>query len=467
MRRMLTACAILLLCGSSALATITIARPETCEVFSDGTIVISGTCTGSCSSLEACWAPVMGCVPLTSGGGSFSGTMPGMPMYQQGTTTVRATDLSQQSQVLYTTTTDCGIGTGQSNMTMQCTNPGVYTATSIFPVACALDYGTGLWKILADPIKPMQGSGSSWPQTASEIVQDLHIPFCFLQCAAGGTPIKTWRPASNGGVFPFLFDQCTSLVAFFNGTPRWTEMTDGEQDCADGVSQAQWQTDGAVFASSAMALWGVQSVILDEIGQSGNCAGLDAVRLAQQFLWDNDPNVDSGAITYDVPASPADGGVHWISAAACATVGHRRALAIEKGAYNSVGVDARGPQIVRAVVDRLRAYIDVTYNEPLIAASMTIVPEIRDNGVLIAVGTPPLLVAPDRMRITFNAVGSQAGPYTYSIARDGTGYQLVALTDLNGLPSDVAVNYPVFTTTPCPTVTPKSCGGQDGQVGCE
>ncbi|EKE05611.1 MAG: hypothetical protein ACD_19C00188G0001 [uncultured bacterium] len=334
--------------------SITLSSPSAYQIFqrngsNQSNIVIAGTYTGSPTAIEArfnggAWTTV------DSGptGGTFSGTISNQS--GQGTLEVRFNnDTSITDSASYVGVGDVFlVAFAQSNAVGNLDNPKNYTHPTLKAGMFREDH---LWAELADQTDSDRvDDGSVWPLLATIIMADQNVPVAFITTADGNTSIVNPGEWKEGGS-AYINAVDTYNTSGVNGMAAilgWL----GEADAMNGNSQADYQTQLPLALSAMQTDLGTSApLILAMTGYISPSLGateseLNAIRLAQMYLWTNNANIHAGAVGTDIDLGSGDG-VHYNSDADGQTMTNRWWRTIAAAIYGGTQ-SARGPRFSSA-----------------------------------------------------------------------------------------------------------------------
>ncbi|HTK03811.1 MAG TPA: sialate O-acetylesterase [Alphaproteobacteria bacterium] len=334
---------------------ITLSTPSNYQIFQRNSsnranIAITGTYTGTPTSIEASWnSGAYTTIVASPTGGTFSGTLSSQTV-GQGTLTVRFTnDTSVTDSASYVGVGDVFlVAFAQSNAVGNLDNPKNYTHPTLKAGMFREDH---LWAELADQTDSDRiTDGSVWPLLATLIMADQNVPVAFITTAEGNTSIVNPGEWKQGG------SAYTNAVSTYNasgvngiaGILGWL----GEADAMNGNSQADYQTQLPLALSAMQTDIGTSApLILAMTGYISPSLGateseLNAIRLAQMYLWTNNANIHAGPVGHDIDLGGGDG-VHYNSDADGQTMTNRWWRTIDATLYSGTE-SARGPQFSSA-----------------------------------------------------------------------------------------------------------------------
>lgn len=291
---------------------ITITRPQAYQVYkrSGGLadITISGTYTGTPTSIQASWnGGAYQTIVASPAGGVYSGTLPAQPS-GQGALTVRfSNDVAQNASVNFVGVGDVYLVIGQSNAAGSGVAMQSYTHATL--KAAMWKIGASAWQEMADPTHI--SGGSCWPLLATLYMAGASAPFAIIGCGVGSTSLvvagKEWQKGNSA------YNQAlaTLTASGVNGVTAIL-MLQGEGDANLGASQVAYQTALSQMLDDMQAdlslLHGVKLIAgqIDDFAGAAR-ANIDAVRSAQAYCWDIDPDILAGPVLGDIDLSDGDG----------------------------------------------------------------------------------------------------------------------------------------------------------------
>ena len=234
---------------SVASNTITVTSPVSYRVFqrsgTTGSIAISGTYTGTPTSIEASFnGGAYATIVASPSGGTFSGTLSSQAQ-GQGTLTVRFTnDTGASVSVTYVGIGDVFVIAGQSNNVGQAESLQSYSHATLRAGLFGNDY---VWKQLADPFDSQTSQvdtissdslayGSWIPPFATLFLAGRSVPVAFVPCALGGSRITEWLPGTNHQNRSTLYGSMVyrALQTGCKAVLMW----EGESDVIDGMARS-------------------------------------------------------------------------------------------------------------------------------------------------------------------------------------------------------------------------------------
>lgn len=255
--------------GSNA---ITITTPVQYQTFqrsgTTGTIVITGTYTGTPTEIEASFnGGAYATIDSTLSDGSYSGSLTSQTQ-GQGTLTVRFTNSTSTSA----TKTFIGIGevfliAGQSNASGRGTSNQTYSSVDGFKAVYFKNNYT--WAELADPYDSSSGqidtvssdgsAGGSWVlPLATLIMNNQHVPVAFIPSPLSGSGIDEWQPGANHQDRTTLYGSSVYRALQVTGGIRAVLWWQGEHEAAAGNTQAYYYNYFVTLANAYFADLGVK-----------------------------------------------------------------------------------------------------------------------------------------------------------------------------------------------------------------
>ena len=417
-------------------------------------IPVSGTYTGTCSSIEASWnGGAYETIVTSPSGGTFSGTINGQNT-GQGTLVARCTNDTTANDSV----DDIGIGdvfliAGQSNAEGRANNTQSYSHPSLKAVAFN---EADNWINGNDPIDTGSGAGSPWPLLATHIMDSQNVPVAFITTASGGTGLVNpadWDITTGPEYANFVNQVNDSGVNAFKAV-LWHQ---GESDINNSVSRAAYNSALDNLANQIlMDVPGNPPLIVAQIGDkvtgSPTREDLDAVRLAQSDAWDDNPLIFAGPSLYDI--GPLSDGVHLRTDIEIQTLANRWWASVEEALYG--GTTGRGAKIDYAMEDASRSNIQVHFLD----VHDTLLPTGSITGFYVTEdGTPVSISSVNRVDSDTIEVGLSS-PLTGGTVEIsyGSGNDRGNLTDNStfNLPVEMFANHPVLTLDVTPPASP-SC----------
>ncbi len=282
-----------------AVNTLTISAPVAYQTLqrsasNQASIAISGTYTGTPTTIEASWnGGAFTTIDPAPAGGAYSGNLanqsPG-----QGTLAVRWSN----DHTVTASVTDIGIGdvfviAGQSNAAGHGNNNQTYAAPALKATFFGYDYH---WKQLLDPAGDSTGSietgvpwsnactspsGSVWPLVATAIMAYTRAPVAFITCAQDGIGL-----VSSSGIatqyIPLPTDHQDRTTCY--GATIYRVLNAGTANGVKGILFWQGETDAQNGVTQASYYAGLQTLI----------AGFRADLSNAPFLnckWQNSPGL--------------------------------------------------------------------------------------------------------------------------------------------------------------------------------
>ena len=417
-------------------------------------IPVSGTYTGTCTSIEARFnGASYSTIDASPSGGTFSGLLINQPV-GQGSVDVRCSNNFEVDDSV----NDIGIGdvfiiAGQSNAMGRATNAQIYT----HPTLKAVVFNENdLWLEANDPIDIDTNIGSPWPLVATEIMQSQNIPVGFLSTAQGGTGLVNpddWLVPTGTLYLNMLQQVSDSEINAFKGV-YWHQ---GENDINNSVTQLDYNTELDNLAAAIQTnVPGAPPMIVARVGykttSSPSREDLDAIREAQSEAWFDNDNIFEGPTLNDI--GPLADGVHFQTNEEVQTLATRWWAATEAAFYG--GSTGQGPQFVEAIEDVTRYRIYITYDNVIgtLSPSTGITGfRVEDDGIGVGISTIEV-ISDDTVQITLDLPLSGTATISY-----GSGNDIGNLSDENeyNLPSesfvDESVNLYVDTVPPTITLT--------------
>lgn len=271
----------------------------------EGSLVIAGTYTGSPTSIEArvvddgtsdevvTWTEI----DVSPSGGSFSGTLTGIPQGGWYNVQVR---YSNETGITDEGVNAFGVGIligciGQSNIEKWFTDGTDLTANDL------LRSYAGSWAV------PTKNGAISFGNT---IISDLGIPVGLLDYGVGGSALNSAADTGNG----YWLDTATAgkpyvvfeaAVTALGGVLECVVWYQGERDANAGISEAQYESDLATLVSNLRtdisSPSGTLKMLLVQIARytAGTDSQWQAIRQAQRDFVASDANVYLAATTID------------------------------------------------------------------------------------------------------------------------------------------------------------------------
>lgn len=351
--------------------SITVTSPVQYKTFqrsgSTGAISISGTYTGSPTSIEASFnGGAYSTIVASPAGGTFSGTLSAQAQ-GQGTLTVRFTNATSVSA----TVADVGIGdvfviAGDSIAVGQGTNAQSYTHATL---KAAKFTQSDTWGEGNDGIDTNTNIGSHWPLLATQIMASQSVPVAFISVGTGSTDVYTsgndeW--AKNNSAYAEMTAQVTAsgvnavkAVLFHLGpnavvaasTPSQVDYNAALDTLAGNVA-----ADLAGAPKTNLALFGEVTTG----SPPDRRAAIDNIRAAILEAWDDNSNIEPGPVLIDGDYSD---GVHPKSDAELLQVAKRWWAALQDTYYS--GSNGRGPRLSLAMWNVARDELTVTFDRTL------------------------------------------------------------------------------------------------------
>ncbi len=162
-------------------------------------------------------------------------------------------------------------------------------------------------------IGAVQGAAAAY--FAANYAAEAGVPVLMVAAAKGGTALTQaadkgngyWLDTSQGS----LYSNALALLARVGGRAEAVLWAQGETDASSGagISQSVYATALNTFMNRVLADFGVDKVLIQEIGPRGdNGDTYDAVRAAQHEVADAMAGVDIGALTTDL--NTIEDGIH-------------------------------------------------------------------------------------------------------------------------------------------------------------
>lgn len=324
--------------------SLTLTSPSAYQVFqrsgSTGSIVISGTYTGSPTAIEARWNGGSW-TTITKGAGTFSGTLSGQAQ-GQGALEVRFTnDTSVSASAVNVGIGDIFVIAGQSNASGRGTSNQVYSHATLKAGIFKNNYQ---WAQLADPTDSNTGQvdtvsqegtaqgGSVWPLLATSFMADQAVPVSFVPTAKGGTPITDWLPGANHQDRTTLYGSMVYRALQVGGVKAvlWWQ---GETDVVAGMSQATYNGHLDTIANAVQADLGVKLIATKLQDLSAYLTGYNeaTINAAIGEAWGDNANVLAGPDLSDI--TPVGDGLHIANDAQLSIVAGRWWTALEGAFY--------------------------------------------------------------------------------------------------------------------------------------
>lgn len=401
---------------------ITISSPGAYRIFqrSDlnwADITISGTYTGSPTTIEASWnGGAYETIVASPSGGVYSGTLADQDA-GQGTLAVRfGNDHAQSASVNFVGVGDVFFVIGQSNAKGSGADLQHYTHASL--KASMWRVGGSTWLELDDPTS--SAGGSAWPLLATLYLAGASVPFAVINCGVGSTSLvvagEEWKKGNSS------YNQALTTLANsgVNGIAAilWLQ---GESETAVGTTQVAYQTalsqmlDDMQADSSVLA--GVKMIVAQIDGfMNATRTNLDTVRAAQAYCWDNDPDILAGPVTYDIDLTDDVNQVHFGQGAdgqyEQQTLADRWWRMIR---FHLLGhSEGRGYRFESAVAHGALVTVRLTSGvSPLVGQSDIRGWRVTDNGVALGV-VAAVADGDERVRLALASVPSTSGPLRVS-----------------------------------------------------
>ncbi len=374
--------------------TITITSPSDYQIYQRGSngladIPIAGTYTGSPTAIEASWnGGAYQTIDAAPAGSVFSGTLTSQPA-GQGTLTVRFTnDTGTTDSVTFVGIGDVFLVAGQSNAAGYGDNNQVYSGTF---KASMYKLGVGAWGELIDPTglaDPVtDGKGSVWPLLATRFMVSQGVPVGFITTAVGGTGIVNGDWAKDGPRYTAALATLTASGVNAIKAILWYQ---GEDEVRNHIAQSVYQDAMSQMLDDMQSDHPLLASIKMVVGQVGDRdseprEAVDAIRLAQQDRWNNDPDILAGPLTYDINLDDGDQ-VHFGtgSDSELVTLADRWWRMLLYHFYGSM--EGRAPRFVRSI--RTGTTVTVQFAGgvmPLTGRSSGTGWQFTDNGTLIPI----------------------------------------------------------------------------------
>ena len=350
-------------------------------------MAITGTYTGAApASVEACWAGgAWAVIDAAPAGGTFSGVLAAQAA-GQGTLEVRDSgNVGVTDTAAYVGVGDVFVVAGQSNASGRATNNQVYSHATLKAVMLRYGDTVGQWKELADPTDTETLLGSPYPLLATAIMADQGVPVGFITTAKGNTGLaveaQAWTTWNRDFASHADYDHCVDTIRASNvngiAAVLWYQ---GENDAVPTgtASQAEYATALGNLIDYLQADVGLTFPLMaaqpghqDNVGQLR--AAIDGIRLAIQQLWDTDPDILPGPLTYDVNLLDGGGdGIHFTTDAEIGILAARWWHFLKLALYG--GTAGRAPRYTTGrLLDATHIEIEFSLaNPPLLAGGAPI-----------------------------------------------------------------------------------------------
>lgn len=412
---------------------------------------VSGTYRGEPTTIEARWGTGDWTVldPAPSGG-AFSGRLTALPTGQRTLELRFGNEPTVVAKRAGVSVGDVFVIAGQSNAV----GKGRYlqTAAPHDTIRPSMLGNDDRWKVLADPVDSPANQvdsvsrdvagGSVWPIVAGKALADTGVPVAFVPTARSGTSISEWqRNDAAPEDRSTLYGNMASRIRAVGGA-RAVLLWQGETDAYTGMPGAAYEAGLQAFADDVFADFGVP-VVAAQIGDVTRVPGarIDAIRLAQQRLWNAGGHILAGPALYDVELEDDGGdGVHFYTNGDIALAADRWWQAIRSTIYGTG--DGRGASLTSAVANAARNEITVSFSDeslpldPAVSGGFT----VKVSGLSLPI-TEVVRTSPSSYVIRLAAPAS-IGTLTVSLAegRTGTGKPVPLDSSISNHPAEVFVD---------------------------
>ena len=294
--------------------TVSVTTPRARQIFqrngsNTGTIVISGTYTGTPERIEARMLVMPGSgntgtptawttIVAAPAGGTFVGTLAGVAAggwYQMEVRSVSGgTPLSNTAIVQRVGVGELYVTAGQSN-SANWGELGVNTDDRV----SAMDFSTGAWSMAADPMPGCDGPrGSVWTRLGPLLTSATNVPVGFICVGVGGTPVGYWEAPSTEGYLRLK----AAAQAFPTKGFRAVLWHQGESDSYDSTTTADYQArlSSAITQLRTDAGWAVPWYVAEASDLSNTTLTQEEpVMAGQRRVIHVDPLVLAGPATDD------------------------------------------------------------------------------------------------------------------------------------------------------------------------
>lgn len=314
------------------------------------------------------------------------------------------------------------------------------------------------WEILKDPIDSCANQtdmvscdktagGSQWPLIATEIMKSQKVPVAFIPTAKGGSTMQKWLEDRD------FYRQMERRINQSGGKIKMV-LFQGASGAKQGYNANTFSNLTNSFANSVFADFGVKVAVAQQSDLYTNKAGVyhrvTTIRTALQRLWDQDNNITSGPVTYDINLKNSNGdGLHFMTNNELKVLARRWWAAINETYYDN-NADGRGAKLQKAVLTDNKRYIYLYFDDK----NLPLRPR-RTN--LADVG---FIVRDSKGQIDIKSayiLGSKGNRVKIKLARKSTGKNVQisygygrtamptskVIKDSKGLPVEVFYRYPV------------------------
>lgn len=375
------------------LMSISIVTPTANQVFQRNSlgevdIAITGTYSGAPVSIEADFAG-QGYFTIAHGGGTFSGNL--VAEAGQGTLTVRFSDTPSDKDTLANISVgDVFFVIGQSNASGWGLHNQSYSSPAAHPSMQAMMWrlDDDFWTEMTDPTGSDGGSGGScWPALATLHMADQGAPFCIVNAAVGATGLVNGEWGKGGDKYNQALGALTQSGVNAVKAMLWHQ---GETDVSEQISQSAYQSALSQMVDDMQtdnALLAGVKLVCAQIGDRNEKPreDVDAIRLAQQNRWNNDPDILAGPVLHDVNLNDGDG-VHFGSGSDSELdiLAQRWWRMLDYHYYG--GTQGRAPRFAGATRNGLNITVTFTGGvSPLNGQTDTTGWRFTDNGVDVAI----------------------------------------------------------------------------------
>lgn len=314
---------------------ITITSPQRGQVIPKGTggradIVITGTYTGTPTSIEARWkGGAWTTIVASPSGGTFTGTLSNQ-LKGQGTLEVRHTDNTANSA----SQEYVGIGLvlvccGQSNMVGQAIGASIHvSAITTNYVGCVFG-NDNAWHLCGDAydnnysqvdaVSSDTGGQAFVIRMVNAMMETLECPIALIPCAKGATVINSWVPGANHLDRTTLYGSANYRIGLAGGAHLvlWYQ---GETDATGGTTQANYNSRLDSVANGFQADRAIKTMagLLHNFSAASDAA-IEVIRDAVEEAAGDNSNVVLGP---DLWSLTDDGDMfHFLTAATLASAG--------------------------------------------------------------------------------------------------------------------------------------------------
>lgn len=444
--------------------TIAITAPRGFQTFqrrvnNTSDIPISGTYTGSPSTIEASWngRPYI-TIDSHPSGGTFSAVL-GDIQAGQGNLNVR---FSSNTAVV-AATTSVGVGdiyviAGQSNASGRGTSNQTYTSPADFSTLRATLFGNDdSWKNLTDPTDSSSGqvdsistdsiaAGSVWPVIATRFLADQRVPISFIPTSKGGTSITEWQRSLSTTT---LYGSMYRRINASGGRIKGVVFFQGETDASNSMSRDAYLSYLYGFTNSVYNDFGVKTFVGEIGNQTLSASQIDNIRRAQIESWENGTTTFVGPTASDINLADESGdNLHFKSNGDLLKWGNRWWAAIQRAYYS--GADGQGPRLLYAEENSARDAITFVFNDesfPIISTSSFAGFEVKDDGLLV-VTTSTSTAGYNAIKIGFSAPLSGSSTVSFGSGGIASGRNVPTDSSTYNLPLDIFIDHNVLYATP-------------------